>query len=728
MAVMDLSFEYDAADADGKESAPDPAGERRARFLLERFGAVELDCARELQGALATDADYVVDVDGDARNICLFVAETLPRLRRLGFQIEIAADFPWQVAAAEMPWYARLDPCDGAKADWFNLELGIEIDGRRVNLLPALLDLLEQSPRAARLESLLPTGSRPFALQTVPGHYVLVPPERLRIVIKVLREIYDEETAPGGPVFLPPALTGALVELDRGFSGAGRGLEWQGATAVHERAASLLARPSSATSGAAVHPRGLRATLRPYQSDGVAFLQHLRAHDVGGLLADDMGLGKTLQTIAHILLEKESGRMDAPAVVVAPTSAIINWRRELARFAPGLRVLAMKGQGRRRLWRSARQHDVLLVTYATLLRDEALTETQHFHLVVLDEAQAIKNPRSRCRAVVAGLRARYRLCLTGTPLENNLGELWSLLDFAAPGLLGDEDWFRTRFSIPIERRGDHAQLATLRDHVAPFILRRRKEEVARELPPKTELALSVELEGPQRDLYESLRVAAHAEVRRAIEKKGLGASTITILGALMRLRQCCCDPRLVPGDAAREVQRSAKYEAFMELVRRQLADGRRLLVFSQFTRMLALLGQGLRDEGIAFVTLTGATVDRQTPIDAFERGQADVFLISLKAGGTALNLTSADTVIHYDPWWNPAARRQATDRAHRIGQRKPVFVHNLIVAGSVEEEMVRLQERKQRLADDLLDDAGACGPRLSERDVERLFSRMPAER
>ncbi len=732
IAVMDLVFDYggtvvSGCDGDRKgDRAPlrDPDGERRARFALERYGAVDLDCVPDLAARLAAPADYVVDVDGDARGVCVFLASVLPRLQRLGWRTEIAADFPWRINDAHTPWYASVEP-DRGRPDWFNLELGIEVDGRRVNLLPALLALLEQIPHSARLESILPTGGRPFALAAGDGSYVLVPPDRLRILMKVLRELYDAEAdaGAGGPLGFPAARAASLAELDRGFGGpGGEALRWRGATAVRDRALSLSSRKSG---DATALPRGLCATLRPYQREGLAFLQHLRAQEVGGILADDMGLGKTLQTIAHVQAEKEAGRLDGPALVVAPTSLVGNWRRELARFAPGLRVLVIAGKGRRGLWQAARRADVALVTYATLLRDEELAAAAGpFHLVVLDEAQNIKNPRGRCRRVIMDLKARHRLCLTGTPIENNLTELWSLFDFVAPGLLGDEEWFRARFALPIEREGDAERLRVLRDQVAPFILRRRKEEVARELPAKTELFLPVELAGAQRDLYESLRVAAHAEVRRAIEKKGLGASTITILAALMRLRQCCCDPRLLPGDAAREVSLSAKYDAFRALLRAQLDGGRRVLVFSQFARMLALMAQALRDDGIRHVMLTGATANRQAPIDAFENGHAEVFLLSLKAGGTGLNLTSADTVIHYDPWWNPAAQAQATDRAHRIGQTRPVFVHKLIVAGGVEEQMLRLQQRKQRLADSLLGTSAEAGPRLSESDVDRLFAPM----
>src|SRR5687767_13959719 len=283
-----------------------------------------------------------------------------------------------------------------------------------------------------------------------------------------------------------------------------------------------------------------------------------------------------------------------------------------------------------------------------------------------------------------------------------------------PGLLGDADWFRHRFINPIEREGNNQRMASLRAQVAPFILRRLKEEAARDLPPKTEIVRPVELRGAQRDLYESLRVAVHAEVRQAIRRKGLAASTITILDGLMKLRQVCCDPRLLPGEIAREVHQSAKHDLLMEMLGQQLQSGRRVLIFSQFASMLALLAQSLRRAGIRYSELTGATQDRQRAVDTFEQRRAEVFLISLKAGGTGLNLTSADTVIHYDPWWNPAAQAQATDRAHRIGQKRPVFVYKLIVAGSVEERMLTLQRRKQQLADGLLGRTAEASLPLSE--------------
>jgi SNF2 family DNA or RNA helicase len=343
---------------------------------------------------------------------------------------------------------------------------------------------------------------------------------------------------------------------------------------------------------------------------------------------------------------------------------------------------------------------------------------------VLDEAQAIKNARSQAHQAAGNLQARHRLCLSGTPVENSVRELWSLFDFLNPGLLGDSEWFDHRFTRPIEREANAARLEQLRRQIAPFVLRRTKEEVARELPAKTEIIRPVELRGAQRDLYEGLRLAGHEEVRRAIADRGIGASTVTILGALMKLRQACCDPRLLPGEAARDVPESAKYQLLLELLAQQRAAGRRVLVFSQFATMLALIAEGLRREGCPFVVLTGATQNRQRPIDDFQSGRCDVFLISLKAGGTGLNLTRADTVIHYDPWWNPAVQAQATDRAHRIGQTQPVFVYNLIVAGSVEERMLALQRRKRALAAGLLGPSETGSLALGPADVDRLFAPM----
>jgi SNF2 family DNA or RNA helicase len=435
-----------------------------------------------------------------------------------------------------------------------------------------------------------------------------------------------------------------------------------------------------------------------------------------------MGLGKTLQTIAHVLLEKQHGRLDRPAMIVTLTSLVGNWQRELERFAPSLRVVVYHGPDRAARRASIASHDVVITTYPLVARDRELLAEIPLHLLVLDEAHAIKNDGAQVAEAVRRLEARHRLCLSGTPIENHLGELWSLFDFLMPGLLGSRDDFAASYREPIEARGDKARVEALRDCVRPYILRRTKDAVAPELPAKTQLVRAIGISGTQRELYESIRVAAHADVRREIKTRGLAGSTIAILDALLKLRQVCCDPRLVSCDAAREVSGSAKLEVLLEMITTGLADGRRILVFSQFARMLGLISEGLLARGVGHVTLTGNTPDRQKPIDAFQTGRADVFLISLKAGGAGLNLVGADTVIHYDPWWNPAAQAQATDRAHRIGQTKPVFVHDLIIAGSVEERMLSLQRHKRDLAEAILGPEAQRATKLSERDIDDLLA------
>lgn len=727
-AVLSLSFNYCGVLVGGGRPwspevarvARDVAAEARARQVLESFGPVELSVLESHEAPLGCKADYVMGIDADDAARCGFTAHAVPQLRALGFEVTIAEHYPWQVVDSDSAWYANVAPAPGSdeKADWFNLELGIEVDGRRVNLLPALLDLIERGGAADEFESLVPRRGRPVAIPVDDNRFVLIPPERLRVLMKVLGDLYRGDGRTDVLAF-PGNQASHLAELDDAFGGSqGARLEWEGACEIKDRGRAWVSKPMVA----APPPKGLQANLREYQQEGLAWLQHMRASEAGGILADDMGLGKTLQTIAHIAAEKEAGRLDLPAVVVTLTSLTGNWRREIEKFAPDLRVVVMHGPHRKTLRYLARRTDVVITTYPLLVRDQDFFSTTPFHLLILDEAQAVKNARSQAHQAVKTVTARHRLCLTGTPIENGLDELWAQFDFLMPGLLGNAEWFKQKYVQPIEREGSKQRLDELRQQVTPFLLRRTKEQVATELPPKTEIVRPIELRGTQRDLYESIRLAAHTQVRQAIAEKGLSASAFTILDALMKLRQVCCDPRLVPLESARAVKPSAKFDLLMELLEQQIPRGRRALIFSQFASMLALIGQGLTERGIRFVTLTGATPNRQKVVDAFEGRQVEVFLISLKAGGTGLNLTSADTVIHYDPWWNPAVQAQATDRAYRIGQTKPVFVYNLIAAGSVEERMMALQRRKRALADGILGTGQAQRPALTMDDVDSLMA------
>jgi superfamily II DNA or RNA helicase len=726
--LLELSFEYGgtrvrAVDdrarvfrAEGSKLETverDGAAESAARRVIERLGAVELACVDAIAPPDGCAADYVVVADGGENAFCAFTARALTQWRSLGWRVEVDPAYPFRVVEKDPTWYARIEPSDD-RPDWFGLELGVDIDGTRIDLLPILLDLLERLDADGGLDALA-TSCRPtWALRLTETHHLTVPVDRLRALLRVVAELYQGEHRRNRS--FPEIRATALIELDDAFRDAGAPIAWTDPAGATHRARARAGSPRRVEI-----PTGLCATLRPYQGDGVAFLQRLREAGFGGVLADEMGLGKTLQTIAHIWIEKSEGRLDAPVLVVGPTTLVGNWSRELTRFAPSLRVVILHGPDRHTHWVAAAHADVVVTTYPVVVRDEERFAQLRFSTVVLDEAQTIKNARSQVRRVIGRIGSEHRVCLTGTPVENHLGELWSIFDWLAPGLLGDQLSFRRFWRQPIEDRGDVERLAALREAVAPYVLRRLKRDVAKELPPKTELSIPVELGGKQRDLYEAIRVAAHADVRRAIRAKGLAGSALMILDALTKLRQVCCDPRLVAMDAARSVRESAKLEAFLRLIGQQLAGGHRVLVFSQFTSMLSLVAEALHARGVSHLTLTGATRDRQRVVDAFEEGRADVFLISLKAGGTGLNLTSADTVVHYDPWWNPAAQAQATDRAYRIGQRRPVFVHSLYVAGSVEERVIALQEKKRWLSMSILGDASPSAS-LSEGDVDALFA------
>ncbi|MBK9072763.1 MAG: DEAD/DEAH box helicase [Myxococcales bacterium] len=726
VAVMRVEFDYGGSKVRCTDTSPriydlgrikagpisrDAFGESQAKRMLESLGAMELDALDDCTLEHATDFDYVVRLDGDVHALCAFSAYALPQLRKLGWSVDIAPDYPWQVLETSAPLYADVQP-DQKRPDWFGLELGVEVDGHRVNLMPALLEMLD---RADSLEDLLKRARRCIAVPVSDTHYLAVPPERLRLLLKVMVEMYRDGTT--GLSFRAMQAP-AIADLCDAFAARGGELRVRAPHGFSVASAKLEAGPDKM-----VMPRGLHATLRPYQEEGIAWLQHMRANGAGAVLADDMGLGKTLQTIAHVLAERESGRMVAPCLVVTLTSLVGNWAREFKKFAPSLRVLQLRGATRKQHFDDIDTYDVVISTYPLLSRDKEALGKLEYHLLVLDEAHTIKNANAIAHEAARAIRAKHKVSLSGTPIENNLGELWSMMDFLNPGILGTSEQFRANFRTPIEQMGETTRLLALRDRVRPYILRRTKDAVARDLPPKTDIVRAVELTGAQRELYESIRVSAHADVRREIKRRGLGGATIAILDALLKLRQVCCDPRLVHVDAARKVKESAKSDMFFDLLTQQLGQGRRILVFSQFAKMLSLISEGLLGRGIGHVTLTGATQDRDKPINAFEQGRADVFLISLKAGGTGLNLTSADTVIHYDPWWNPAAQAQATDRAYRIGQTKPVFAYNLIAAGSVEERMLALQGFKRRLAESIIGGPpGESGPLFSERDVDDLLS------
>jgi superfamily II DNA or RNA helicase len=468
----------------------------------------------------------------------------------------------------------------------------------------------------------------------------------------------------------------------------------------------------------------LDGVLRPYQKDGVAWLRFLRANGFGGILADEMGLGKTLQVLAHLdALKKINDRPDAaPSLIVCPTSLVFNWEAEAAKFTPGLRVLSLHGPQRHERFGEILRHDLIITSYALLRRDAEQYRGIEFDTIVLDEAQHIKNRQTQNAQAVKTTRARHRLVLTGTPLENSVLDLWSIFDFLMPGYLGTAQDFRERYETAIMRDKNSAAQLRLARRLRPFILRRLKREVAADLPEKIEQVSYCELGEEQRALYREVLEAGRREMLNADDAASQAKSRMVVLTALLRLRQICCDPRLLKLDPTGAAVPSGKTELFLELLEEALDGGHRVLVFSQFTTMLGLLREELAAQQIAFCYLDGATRDRAQVVEKFQSDPAiPVFLISLKAGGVGLNLTGADTVVHFDPWWNPAVEAQATDRAHRIGQKKVVTSYKLITRGTVEEKILNLQNRKRALTQSMLGDEEQWVQSLSWEEIHELL-------
>ncbi|MGA0587816.1 SNF2-related protein [Dyella sp. KRB-257] len=687
----------------------DGDAERAAIASLHRHGLTSvlhsyswyLDCP----GLLPTD--WLLDA-GDGRRPPAAPEAWRPAIERLqagGIEIEYHDGFPHDELLPVDAWHADVTSSGSA---WFDVSLGIDVGGERIDLLPILRRVLAD-PAFPRVAPKRERKTAAYRVQIDETRSVELPLVRLRQLIEPLLEWLEGD----GALRLHRSQAPILAALDEH-------LHWRGGELLRAQTDALgnLRRDAEA-------PEGFNATLRPYQRKGLAWLDFLGAVGLGGILADDMGLGKTVQVLAHILGEKQRGRLARPALVVAPTSLVGNWQAEAARFAPRLKVLVIHGADRADRYDEIAGSDLVITTYPLLPRDEERLCQAQFSLLVLDEAQAIKNPHSQAAQVVRRIPATRRLAMTGTPLENHLGELWAQFDAVEPGLLGSQRQFTRLYRTPIEKHADADRRQRLNRRIGTLLLRRRKDDVLTDLPAKSEIVHTLELDGDQRALYETLRLAQHERVRQAVKERGLAQSGIIVLDALLKLRQACCDPRLVKLASAKKVKRSAKLDALLDLLDGLLGEGRRVLLFSQFTEMLDLIAAALDKRRVRYQQLTGQTPSRNRTalVKRFQDGDVPVFLISLKAGGVGLNLTAADTVIHYDPWWNPAVEAQATDRAHRIGQDKPVFVYRLICAGTVEEKIQAMQGRKAELARAVLEGGGATRQlRFDERDLEALFA------
>ncbi|MDF7809205.1 DEAD/DEAH box helicase [Pontiellaceae bacterium B12219] len=626
-----------------------------------------------------------------------FFLRTVPELEAAGWTVERDASFSCSMLVPE-GWYVDMEEA----GDNYRVSVGFKLQHDRINVLPLLVAYLRDGTSEEFIT--LPDGRR-----------VILPQQRIALLASTLLELLNK------------GLTGS--ELDSMEVSWLRALEL---TRLRDDEAFETVLPKQlkkksvqlaqvTNAPAVVVPETMQATLRAYQQQGVNWLQLLRSMDLGAVLADDMGLGKTLQALTHVLIEKASGRMDAPCLIIAPTSVIYNWEAEAQKFAPSLKVHVSHGSDRADHFDNFASFDLILTTYPLLSRDGEELLKHRFHLLILDEAQFIRNHRTHASRVVRLLEARQRVALTGTPVENSLEDLWSLFSFVMPGLLGSHEHFRARFRNPIEKMGSETMRGVLARRIAPFLLRRTKSEVVLELPPKTEMVRRVELTQGQKELYETVRSAMDARVSAVVADKGVARSHIIVLDALLKMRQVCCHSLLLKSHNAKKIADSAKLDALMEMLVEMIPEGRRVLIFSQFTSMLKLIEAELKSYEVDYVKITGATKDRKTPVAGFQSGKVPVFLISLKAGGTGLNLTAADTVIHFDPWWNPAVEAQATDRAYRIGQDKPVFVYKLIAADSVEERVLQMQERKKGLLDGVLGDQKEALKKWDEADLEELF-------
>jgi superfamily II DNA or RNA helicase len=572
--------------------------------------------------------------------------------------------------------------------DWFDIHGSANFDGASVGL-PQLLTSLQAGEKTIVLDD---------------GSLGLIPDEwraRYGSLVAVSTAHADRISFKRQQIGLLDALLGELpnVDVDAQFDTARRRLR---------DFESIMPRRA---------PEGFGGTLRPYQEMAQGWFEFLREFGFGGCLADDMGLGKTIQVLA--LLESRRQQKAGPSLVVVPRSLVFNWIAEAQKFTPNLRILDQSHATRTRSLDSIREHDLILSTYGTLRKDAKYLKDMQFDYVILDESQAIKNPSTEAAKAARLLNGNHRLAMSGTPIENHLGELWSLMEFLNPGMLGKSAAFK-RISTDTTD-ADKAARKALARAVRPFVLRRTKSQVATDLPERIEQTIQIELDPAHRKSYDELRNHYRAALKDKIEKDGVGKSQIIVLEALLRLRQSACHVGLL--DGAMAGSGSAKFDTLIEQLKQIIDSGQKALVFSQFTSLLALFKPILASEKIPFEYLDGQTRDRQACVERFQKDEAcKVFLISLKAGGVGLNLTAAGYVFLLDPWWNPAAEAQAIDRAHRIGQTQTVIASRLIARDTVEERVLELQKRKRDLANAIITDDNAAVSGLTRDDIELLLS------
>jgi superfamily II DNA or RNA helicase len=678
---------------------PEPGSSKRARCIRTDIAAQQeaVGILRNLGLIPAEDGNKFIARGDDAIQFWTEGIGTLPESWDL-FVPDDLVDV--QVRGENLTANARVS----SGVDWLSLRLNFESEGVAVTQ-EELARCLAEGRRYVRLAD---------------GSFAKLDVAKVKEVLQRQAEILATGGGAGGK--LPLSQAGRVQEL----------LEQVGKYHVADGARELFKklRDIDEIKGAK-KPRNLKAQLRPYQESGFHWLWFLHEIGSGGVLADDMGLGKTVQALALLLAVKAADAHDEDegskkkrrfrTLIVAPTSVVTNWLREMDKFAPSLRHELWHGAERKERKDELEDAEVVVTSYALLRRDEELLAKIDWRYVILDEAQQIKNPLSATARAAKRLKADRKLALTGTPIENRLSEIWSIFDFVSPGLLGPLDKFEERYSRPIDA-GDSKAAQRLRATIHPFILRRTKAEVARDLPEKIETDNYCELTGEQAALYAAVLKEVRAQVMGEIERQGMGRSHIQILAGLTRLRQAACDPRLLGLPREFKDDDSGKLVALRDLVQTSVDGGHKVLVFSQFVSMLTIIRRAMEEDGVRYEYLDGSTKDRADRVDNFQRDDGPpVFLISLKAGGSGLNLTAADTVIHFDPWWNPAVEDQATDRAHRIGQTKVVTTYRLIAKGTIEEKILELGGKKRELVGAVLSEDVGGTKKLTKSDLEDLF-------
>lgn len=604
---------------------------------------------------------------------------------------------------------------NGKSAGWFSMSLKIKVDDEEINLLPILISAIRSLPEIneTSIETLNQNGKYIARLKS--GRLAAMPFDRIKLILLSLRELLPKVGSESNEGLGVTTAHVVSILNNKLFTESEKRIS---ETLKETSRKSQLLQELKPLAPSA----NLKTTLREYQKTGLGWLDQISKLKVGGILADEMGLGKTVQVIAKIALDKSRNQQCMPVLIVCPASLVGNWTNEILKFAPDLQVMQYVGSGRQKLQAYFKFTDVVLTTYQIMLRDQAILTDEWWHGVFLDEAQSIKNSAAAITAAAKELVADYKICLTGTPIENHLGELWSLFDFLMPGLLGSRARFTKFIQRPAEA-GDKMAATMLRQTVEPFVLRRVKEDVLKELPEKIESIVRVELTAKQADLYETARLLANEELRQEIVSRNFSPRSPRTIEIVTRLRQVCLHPALCKLDAAKVVDAGGKFAELFERIADFLVKGRKLLIFSQYVEMLKLISDELTLRTVPFLKLIGdLPIDERTRmVQQFQESDVQIFLISLLAGGYGLNLTKADTVVIYDPWWNPAKEEQAIDRAHRIGQSNPVSVLRMIAAGTIEERMIELKVRKQAISS-LIYSEEEFLKELTEEDILSLLS------